>query len=178
MKWVIRIVLLALLAALGAGSAALWWLNQPLELAADTVELSIEAGVAPREIAQGWVRAGVRTSPLLLYEWFRWSGQARRIRAGSYEIGAGTTPRALLEKMVRGDESLTTVRLIEGWPSAAIRSASLMPEVVGLSASALASSARNWRKVQPSISRTVVSDSSPRTIFSSRARGVVPAPIS
>ena len=115
MKWVIRIVLLALLAAVGAGSAALWWLNQPLELAADTVELSIEAGVTPREIAQGWVRAGVRTSPLLLYEWFRWSGQARRIRAGSYEIGAGTTPRALLEKMVRGDESLATVRLIEGW---------------------------------------------------------------
>ena len=28
-----------------------------------------------------------RPSPLLLYEWFRWSGQARQIRAGSYEIG-------------------------------------------------------------------------------------------
>ena len=35
-----------------------------------------------------------RRQPLLLYEWFRWSGQARQIRAGSYEIGAGTTPIA------------------------------------------------------------------------------------
>ena len=47
--------------------------------------------------------------------WFRWSGDAKRIRAGSYEIGVGTTPRELLRKMVRGDETLATVRLIEGW---------------------------------------------------------------
>jgi UPF0755 protein len=106
---------LLLLAAAGVVGAAYWWLNQPLLLAADTVELSIEPGTAPRDIAQGWVRSGVRTSPRLLYEWFRWSGQARRIRAGSYEITAGTTPRTLLDKMVRGDETLATVRLLEGW---------------------------------------------------------------
>lgn len=79
------------------------------------VELSIEPGSTPREVAQGWVAAGVSTSPDLLYEWFRWSGQARRIRAGSYAVEPGTTPRQLLEKMVQGDEQLETVRLIEGW---------------------------------------------------------------
>jgi UPF0755 protein len=61
------------------------------------------------------VQAGVQASPRLLYEWFRWSGQSRKIRAGSYEIGAGVTPIALLNKMVRGDETLAVVRLIEGW---------------------------------------------------------------
>lgn len=106
---------LLLLAAAGAVAAAYWWLNQPLPLATETVELSIESGTPPRDIAQGWVQAGVRSSPRLLYEWFRWSGQARKIRAGSYEIGAGTTPRTLLDKMVRGDVTLATVRLIEGW---------------------------------------------------------------
>jgi UPF0755 protein len=50
-----------------------------------------------------------------LYEWFRWSGQARKIRAGSYEVERGVTPRSLLNKMVRGDEVMATVRLIEGW---------------------------------------------------------------
>jgi UPF0755 protein len=50
-----------------------------------------------------------------LYEWFRWSGQARKIRAGSYEIGRGITPITLLNRMVRGDESLSTVKLLEGW---------------------------------------------------------------
>ena len=85
---------------------------------AETAEISIEPGRTPREIADAWVRAGVQTSPLLLYEWFRWSGRARQIRAGSYEIGAGTTPIRLLDKMVRGDETLAAVRLTEGWTSA------------------------------------------------------------
>ena len=108
------LLVLLMLAAAGAGAAA-WWLHRPLTLATPTVELSIEAGTTPREIANGWVEAGVMTSPFLLYEWFRWSGQARRIRAGSYAIETGTTPRQLLQRLVQGDELLETVRLIEGW---------------------------------------------------------------
>ena len=99
----------------GLAAASAWWVNQPLELAADTVELSVEPGTPPRDIAQAWVLGGVQASPTLLYEWFRWSGQARKIRAGSYEIGRGTTPAMLLNRMVRGDESLATVKLLEGW---------------------------------------------------------------
>ncbi|GAP34706.1 endolytic transglycosylase MltG [Piscinibacter sakaiensis] len=106
---------LLLAAFVGAATALLLWLARPLPLAGASAELSIEPGTSPREIAQGWIAAGVRTSPWLLYEWFRWSGDARRIRAGSYEIDADTTPRQLLAKMVRGDETLATVRLIEGW---------------------------------------------------------------
>ena len=105
---------LAMVAALAASTVA-WWLQRPLDLAQPSVEVSIEPGTAPREVARMWVQAGVQTSPTWLYEWFRWSGQARRIRAGSYEVGQGTTPRALLDKMVQGDETLETVRIIEGW---------------------------------------------------------------
>ena len=112
--WRALVLLLLLIGAAVAGGAA-WWLNRPLALAAETVEVSIEPGTPPREIAQAWVQAGVQTSPRLLYEWFRWSGQSRKIRAGSYEIGPGVTPIALLNKMVRGDETLAVVRLIEGW---------------------------------------------------------------
>ncbi len=107
--------MLPLLLVVSIGGAAFWWLNQPLALASDSVEVSVELGTPPREIAQQWVQAGVKASPVLLYEWFRWSGQARKIRAGSYEIGAGVTPMALLNKMVRGDETLAVVRLIDGW---------------------------------------------------------------
>lgn len=115
MKFLRVFVPLVLLALIGMAGAALWWLNRPLELTADPVEVSIELGTPPREIAFAWVQAGVQTSPLLLYEWFRWSGQARKIRAGSYEIGRGVTPKSLLNKMVRGDETLAVVRLIDGW---------------------------------------------------------------
>lgn len=107
------LVLLVLLSA--AAGAAAWWLNRPMRLAADPVELSIELGTPPREIAQQWVRAGVQEPPSWLYEWFRWSGEARRIRAGSYEVNRGDTPIRLLNKMVRGDETLAVVRLIDGW---------------------------------------------------------------
>jgi UPF0755 protein len=108
------LVLPMLLVLLGAAAVA-HWLNQPLVLARDTAELSVQVGASPRLIANGWVQAGVQTSPWLLYEWFRWSGMATKIRAGSYEIDRSTTPRHLLNKMVRGDETLATVRLIEGW---------------------------------------------------------------
>ncbi|MBC7991865.1 MAG: endolytic transglycosylase MltG [Rhizobacter sp.] len=111
----LSIVLLAVLAAGGAVAAAVWWLEQPLELASNTVEVSIEPKTSPREVVNAWVQAGVRAEPLLLYEWFRWSGQARKIRAGSYAVGPGVTPRTLLDKMVRGEEVMATVRLIEGW---------------------------------------------------------------
>jgi len=112
--------LLATAAAIGAAAVA-WWLNRPLPLAAPSVELSIEAGTSPREVAEAWVAAGVRTQPWLLYQWFRWSGQARRIRAGSYEIESATTPRRLLAKMVQGEETLETVRFIEGWTLRQVR---------------------------------------------------------
>ncbi len=111
---------LALLLILLAGSAW-WWLQAPLPLAADSVEVSIEPGTPPRDIAQAWVDAGVQTSPLLLYEWFRWSGQARRIRAGSYEIDRNVSPRQLLQKLVRGDETLAAARLIDGWTFRQVR---------------------------------------------------------
>ncbi|HEY2188383.1 MAG TPA: endolytic transglycosylase MltG, partial [Caldimonas sp.] len=117
-----RVVLLVALAAtVAAVSLGAAWLTRPLLLASETAELSIEPGRSPREIADGWVRAGVQTSSVLLYEWFRWSGRARQIRAGSYEIGAGTSPIRLLDKMVRGDETLAAVRLNEGWTFRQIR---------------------------------------------------------
>ncbi len=96
-------------------AAVVWWLEQPLGLTGSTVEVSIEPKTSPREVANAWVQAGVRAEPFLLYEWFRWSGQARKIRAGSYAVGPGVTPRTLLDKMVRGEEVMATVRLIEGW---------------------------------------------------------------
>jgi UPF0755 protein len=113
----VLMALLGLLIAAAAGMAgsAWWWLDRPLPLAGPSAELSIEPGASPREVAQAWVDAGVQTPPRLLYEWFRLSGQARRIRAGSYEIDAGATPRTLLAKMVQGDETLERVRFIEGW---------------------------------------------------------------
>jgi UPF0755 protein len=128
---------LALLLAAAAAGGTWWWLHRPLPLAADTVELSIEPGTTPRAVADAWVQAGVKVHPRLLYEWFRWSGQARLIRAGSYEIARGTTALSLLRKLVQGDVTVSAVRLIEGWTfkqfrAELARAESLKPESAGM----------------------------------------------
>ena len=123
MKALRTLLLLLLLLVVATAAAAWWWLDHPLALASPSVELSIEPGSAPREVANGWVRAGVLTQPALLYQWFRWSGQARRIRAGSYALEPGATPRSLLDKLVQGDEAFERVRLIEGWTFRQFRAA-------------------------------------------------------
>ena len=109
--------LLVMLVALATLAAAVgwWWLTQPLPLNAPTVELSVEAGSSPREVAGAWHEAGVQTPSWALYQWFRWSGQSRQIKAGSYELRQGASARDLLRMMVQGDESLARVKLIEGW---------------------------------------------------------------
>ncbi|HYR25001.1 MAG TPA: endolytic transglycosylase MltG, partial [Aquabacterium sp.] len=110
-----RLLMLILALALVLAAVVGWWLERPLSLRSPVVDLSIEAGSTPREIARDWVKAGVDTSPWLLYQWFRWSGQSRQIKAGSYELAQGASAHDLLRMMVRGDESLSFVRLIEGW---------------------------------------------------------------
>ena len=136
------LLLLILAGALGAAAAVWWWLDHPLALASPTVELSVEAGTPPREVAAAWVKAGVQTEAAWLYHWFRVSGQARRIRAGSYELEPGISPRGLLAKMVQGDEAFERVRLIEGWTWRQFRAAlakapQLKPVSAGLTDAAL-----------------------------------------
>ena len=114
-RWLAALLTALALAALLLASGVWWWLQHPLALEADVIELSIEPGTSPREVAVAWTRAGVRTDPRWLAQWFRWSGDDRRIRAGSYEVHGGVTPRSLLAKMVQGEETFERVRLIEGW---------------------------------------------------------------
>jgi UPF0755 protein len=118
-KWILRLVVVLLL-LLGIAAAAAWWwidrwIDQPMPLRETPVEVQIESGMSPQAVAQAWVRAGVQADPRLLYEWFRWSGQSRGIRAGSYALTEPVSPRQLVEKMVRGEQILESVRLVEGW---------------------------------------------------------------
>jgi UPF0755 protein len=112
-----------LAAALGMGYLAYAWLNAPLELAAESVDLGVEPGSSPREVAVQVQQAGVTVNPALLYWWFRLSGQARQIKAGNYELDRSTTPVSLLSKLVRGEEALRSVTLVEGWNFRQVRDA-------------------------------------------------------
>ena len=132
-----RFLTLIVFLTLLASGAAVWWLNQPLALASDTVDLSIEPGTTGRTLAQAVADAGVQVNPTLLYAWFRLSGESRQIKAGSYEIGREVTPRSLLTKLVRGEEALRAVTLVDGWNFSQLRAAlrkaeQLTPNTQGL----------------------------------------------
>jgi UPF0755 protein len=126
---VVRVIIQFLLVlALALGGVAFWWLNHDLPLTAATLDLSVEPGTTPRGVAQATVDSGVQTSPALLYWWFRLSGQARQIKAGSYALETGLTPYRLLAKLTRGDEALRSVTLVEGWTFKQVRAALLKAE--------------------------------------------------
>ncbi len=122
------IIQFLLVLALAFGGSAFWWLGNVLPLTAPTLDLSVEPGTTPRGVAQATVDSGVQTSPELLYWWFRLSGQARQIKAGSYELETGLTPYSLLRKLTRGEEALRSVTLVEGWTFKQVRAALLKEE--------------------------------------------------
>ena len=135
-RFFLTLFLLAAFVALGLGAAGLWWVNQPLKLAAPNVDLSVEPGTTPRGIAQAVADSGVDVPPQLLYLWFRFSGQDRQMRAGSYELERGITPRTLLNVLVRGEEATRSLVLVEGWNFRQVRAAlakaeQLKPDTVG-----------------------------------------------
>ena len=105
------------------GGACAWWLNSSLTLKAASVDLHIESGTSARSVAQAVADAGVQANPILLYWWFRLSGESRQIKAGNYEIERGISPRRLLRKLVNGEEALRTLILLEGWNFTQVRAA-------------------------------------------------------
>jgi UPF0755 protein len=137
----VRFLLLLLLAlALGIAGGGYWWVHQPFDdLPTATVDLSIEPGTSGREVAADVTQAGVPVNTLLLALWFRVSGQSRLIRAGSYELDRNTTPRSLLQKLVRGEEALRSVTLVEGWNFRQVRDALAKAEQLKPDSAALSS---------------------------------------
>ncbi|WP_174525271.1 endolytic transglycosylase MltG [Hydrogenophaga palleronii] len=114
------LVIVPLLLAILAAAGGLWWLQRPLPLAAGATEqnpllVTIAPGSSAQSVADTLENGGVNTPSLLLYAWFRFSGQARDIKAGTYEFAPGTTPRTLLSKLVRGEQALRSVIFVEGW---------------------------------------------------------------
>lgn len=142
MRRVFKSLLLLIFAAVLLFGAAFWWLHQsmPLRLqpGAQVIDLEIEPGTSASSVAANVVASGADVPVLLLQAWFRLSGQARNIKAGSYELVPGTTPHKLLSMLVRGEESLKSITLMEGWTFYQVRGAlqkaeQLTPDTLALS---------------------------------------------
>ena len=136
-----RLLVLVLVLFAAVVAAAAWWLHKPISLnlpaGNQVLDLEIEPGMRAAQVAEAVVASGADVNLELLQLWFRLSGQARQIKAGSYEITPGTTPRRLLDMVVRGDQTLKSITLVEGWTfnqvRAALQKAELLtPDSIGL----------------------------------------------
>ena len=127
---------------IGTSAAFWWWLEQPATLASSPIELTVEPGMPAQAVAAAVSAAGVNLHPGLLHAWFRLSGEARNIKAGSYELEQGLSPRTLLQTLTQGNTRLATITFIEGWTFAQMRqalakAASLKPDSQALTAEQL-----------------------------------------
>jgi UPF0755 protein len=116
--YVLGTVLLLILLGAAGGATAWHWMNQPLVLPSDQMELSVEAGNSPRMIARTLNASGV---PIWEpgFAWLaRLSGRDKKFRAGVYKVMTGDTPWILVERLSSNDSSQMVQRQItffEGW---------------------------------------------------------------
>jgi len=103
---------------LGAAGALVWSaarsLDEPLKLAAP-LRFKVPAGARFARVAADLASRGVVPQPRAWVLYARWKGLATAIKAGEYEIEPGTTPRALLDKMVNGQVVLHSFTIVDGW---------------------------------------------------------------
>jgi UPF0755 protein len=109
---------LVLLAILG-GAAALVYVNvrsldEPLRIAGPLI-FKVPAGARFTHVAADLAERGVLQRPRALVLYARWKGAAAAIKAGEYAIEPGTTPRALLDKLVAGQVLLHSLTIVDGW---------------------------------------------------------------
>ncbi len=112
----------AIVSVAAAGGFA-WWSKRPLTTAEPPIEFTITPGSGVNAAAQQMARAGVPIDPFLFQVLARVTGDAGRIKAGSYELKPNTSPRRLLTQLVRGEFAQEAVTIIEGWTFRQMREA-------------------------------------------------------
>lgn len=122
-SWIKRIFLLALCLTLLAAAGLAWFAYSPLTLRSDPADFSIKPGSSLKSATRQIVESGVELNAWQFSLLGRLLGKAGDIKAGSYEVSAGITPLALLNKLSAGEVSHTEVAFIEGWTFRQVRAA-------------------------------------------------------
>ena len=123
LSFLLRSVLLVVLAAAGLWLYVAWYVSTPLPTKTLPVEVEIPKGTRFRDAVTIIERAGIETGGLRFEILARALGRAQSIKAGSYEFAQTPTPLELLDKLTRGDVRQAEVRFVEGWTVRQVRQA-------------------------------------------------------
>lgn len=118
------VALLAVALALAAVAAYGWHaLTKPLPLPRSPYDFDVRSGASLASVARELAAAGVLAHPAWLTLYARARRVDRTIKAGSYEIAAGTTLESLLGKLTQGDVTQTSLTIVEGTTFAQLEAA-------------------------------------------------------
>ena len=122
-SWIKRFILLILCIALLAAAELGWFAFGAVSLSSDSAEFSIKPGSSLKSATRQMVESGVDLNSWQFNLLGRMLGKAGAIKAGSYEVGRGITPLALLNKLSLGEVTQDEVVIIEGWNFRQVRAA-------------------------------------------------------
>lgn len=102
--------------AIIAGASFMFWAQQAIIPAEHPViEFTIASGSGLKSSMQKIEDAGAPVNPFLMMLLAKMTGDSTKLKAGTYELKPGTTPRGLLAQLVRGEFAQETLTIIEGW---------------------------------------------------------------
>ena len=123
MAFIKKLLVTGVIVSVAAVAGFSYWAKSPLDTGGKLVEFSIAPGSGVASAAQQMARAGVPVHPQLFNILARVTGQAGKIKAGSYELKPDTTPRGLLSQLVRGEFAQEAITIVEGWTFRQMRAA-------------------------------------------------------
>ncbi|MFN3791103.1 endolytic transglycosylase MltG [Massilia sp.] len=123
MAFIKKLLVTGVIVSVAAVAGFSFWAKSPLDTGGKPVEFSIAPGSGVASAAQQMARAGVPVNPQLFNILARVTGEAGRIKAGSYELKPDTSPRRLLSQLVRGEFAQEAITIVEGWTFRQMRAA-------------------------------------------------------
>lgn len=110
-----KLFVTVVIVSVAAAACFTYWAKQPITTAQPSIDFAVAPGSSVGAAAQQIASAGVPVDPFLFALLARVTGKSSRIKAGSYELKPGTSPRGLLTQLVRGEFAEEAVTIIEGW---------------------------------------------------------------
>jgi UPF0755 protein len=123
MAFIKKLLVTGVIVSVAAVAGFSWWAKAPLTTSEPVIDFTINPGSGVGAAAQQMAKAGVPINGTLFNILARITGQAGKIKAGSYELKPNTSPRRLLTQLVRGEFAQEAVTIIEGWTFRQMRTA-------------------------------------------------------
>ncbi|MBC7405300.1 MAG: endolytic transglycosylase MltG [Cytophaga sp.] len=115
MSFIKKIFSFVIFIGLIVGTWFAYWAAQPILHNEKSVEFNIKPGSSVRSLSRQISEAGVPLNPIMFEVLVRISGKGNKMKAGFFELESEKSPFDLIDKIVNGEFSQTSISIIEGW---------------------------------------------------------------